>query len=47
MRQNKQDFSFDGHGSIPWMDLWGKADAKNKLLHNMVMLHIKLKGIQL
>ena len=31
--------------SVPWVDLGGGVKGKIKLFQNMVMLHIKLKGI--
>ena len=31
--------------SDPWVDLGGGVKGKIKLIQNMVMLHIKLKGI--
>ena len=31
--------------SNPWVDLGGGVEGKIKLFQNMVMLHIKLKGI--
>ena len=51
MKQIKHNFSYPGLGKTPWVDLGGGGgggggeEAKNQLFQNMVMLHIKLKGI--
>ena len=45
-QKKKQDFSFESHGLIPWVDLGCLADAKNQLFRNMVMLQIRLKGMK-
>ena len=45
MKQIKQDSGFEGQGSIPCVDLGDWTEDKNHLFQNMVMLHIKLKGI--
>ena len=36
----------EGQGMILWADLEVWSDAKNHLFLNMVMLHIKLKGMK-
>ena len=43
MKPIKWDFSFKAWVQVRWVDLGGGAEAKIKLLQNMVMLHIKLK----
>ena len=43
--QVKHDFSFEGQKSIPLEDLAVLVDAKI-FFQNMVMLHIKWKGIK-
>ena len=43
MKHIKQDFSPKAWVQPHGVDLGGRAKAKNKLLWNMVMLHIKLK----
>ena len=43
MKHIKHDFSLKALVRSPGVDLGGRAEAKIKLLRNMVMLHIKLK----
>ena len=46
MKQIKHDFSFEGQRPIPWVDLVDWADINNQHFQNMVMLHVKLKGMR-
>ena len=43
MKQINRDFSLKAWVRAPVVDLGDGAEAKIKLFHNMVMLHIKLK----
>ena len=43
MKHIKQDFSLKAWVRSPGVDLGGEAEAKIKLVQNLVMLHIKLK----
>ena len=45
-QRNMSNLSFDRRPvSDPWVDLGGGVKGNIKLFQNMVMLHIKLKGI--
>ena len=45
MKHIKWDFCLKAWVPAPYVDLGGGAEAKIQLLQNMVMLHIKLKGM--
>ena len=45
MKYIKWDFSSKAWINVPWMDSGDGTEAKIHLFQNMVMLHIKLKGM--
>ena len=44
-KTNRTESKFKGLGPASWVDLRDGVEAKIKLFQNMVMLHIKLKGM--